>query len=54
MIDPKQFYRKMDRMLARIASDGDKGAPLPRILDDLVSSFGEELHFDNGHSYRDL
>ena len=54
MIDPKQFYRKMDRMLARIASDGDQGAPLPQILDDLVASFGEELHFDNGHLYREL
>lgn len=54
MIDPKQFYRKMDRMLARIASDGDEGAPLPLIMDDLVSSFGEELHFGNGHLYREL
>ena len=41
-------------MLARIASDGDEGAPLTRILDDLVSSFGEELHFGNGHLYREL
>jgi len=54
MIDPKQFYRKMDRMLARIASDGDEGAPLALILDDLVSSFGEELKFDHGHLYREL
>ena len=54
MIDPKQFYRKMDRMLARIASDGEEGAPLPLILDDLVASFGEELKFDNGHLYREL
>ena len=54
MIDPKQFYRKMDRMLARIASDSDQGAPLPLITDDLVASFGEELHFDNGHLYREL
>lgn len=54
MIDPKQFYRKMDRMLARIASDGEEGAPLALILDDLVSSFGDELKFDNGHLYREL
>lgn len=54
MIDPKQFYRKMDRMLARIASDGDQGAPLPQIIDDLVASFGPELRFDHGHLYREL
>jgi len=54
MMDPKQFYRKMDRMLARIASDGDEGAPLALIMDDLVASFGEELKFDHGHLYREL
>lgn len=54
MIDPKQFYRKMDRMLAHIASDGEEGAPLAPILDDLVASFGEELKFDHGHLYREL
>ncbi len=54
MMDPKHFYRKMDRLLARIASDGDKGAPLPFIMDDLVASFGEELRFDHGHLYREL
>ena len=54
MMDPKQFYRKMDRLLARIASDGDKGAPLPFIMDDLVASFGDELRFDHGHLYREL
>ncbi len=54
MIEPKQFYRKMDRMLASIASDGEQSNLLPQILDDLSSSFGEELKFANGHLYRDL
>ncbi len=54
MIDPKQFYRKMDRMLARIASDEDERASIQQILDDLLSSFGEELRFDHAHLYREL
>ena len=54
MIDPKQFYRKMDRMLARIASEGQDGRFLPRILDELVRLFGTELNFGNGHMYREL
>lgn len=54
MIDPKQFYRKMDRMLARIASEGHDGRFLHRILEELVQSFGAELNFGNGHMYREL
>ena len=54
MIDPKQFYRKMDRMLARIASEGQDGRFLHRILEQLVLSFGAELNFGNGHMYREL
>jgi sigma-B regulation protein RsbU (phosphoserine phosphatase) len=54
MIDPKQFYRKMDRMLARIANEGHDGRFLQRILEELVLSFGEELYFGNGHMYREL
>ncbi len=54
MIDPKQFYRKMDRMLAQIASDGQDHDFLQTILDELVSSFGGELKFGNGHLYREL
>jgi len=54
MIDPKQFYRKMDRMLARIASDGSDGDFLQTILDELVRSFGGELKFGHGHLYREL
>ena len=54
MIDPKQFYRKMDRMLASIASEGHDGKFLHRILEELVKSFGAELNFGNGHLYREL
>jgi len=55
MIEPKQFYRKMDRMLAQIANVREKGRiPLPQIMEKLESSFGSELHFGRGHLYREL
>jgi len=53
-MDPKQFYRKMERMLARIAGESHDDDFLPLILENLVSSFGEQLRFGNGHMYREL
>ena len=46
-MDPKQFYRKMERMLARIAGESHDDDFLPLILENLVSSFGEQLRFGN-------
>jgi hypothetical protein len=54
MIDPRQFYRKMDKMLARISREEADGQFLQHILDELVTSFGTELNFGNGHMYREL
>lgn len=41
-------------MLARIASEGQDGRFLQRILEELVLLFGTELNFGNGHMYREL
>lgn len=44
----------MDSVLARIASEGSDREFLHRILEELESSFGEELRFGNGHVYREV
>ena len=54
MIEPKKFYRKMEGMLARIAGECHSDEFLPLILENLVSEFGKEIHFGNGHLYREL
>lgn len=53
MIDPKQFYRKMDRVLGGIAETGSGQTFLGHILVELEASFGSDLHFGSGHLYQE-
>ncbi|MEQ9105170.1 MAG: PP2C family protein-serine/threonine phosphatase [Rhodothermales bacterium] len=53
MIDPKQFYRKMDRVLGQIAETGSGSAFVGHILVELENAFGAELHFASGHLYQE-
>lgn len=52
MIDPKQFYRKMDRVLGKISESGSDDTFIGHILVELETSFGKDLEFGNGHLYQ--
>ncbi|PIQ60576.1 MAG: hypothetical protein COV99_10745 [Bacteroidetes bacterium CG12_big_fil_rev_8_21_14_0_65_60_17] len=52
MIDPKQFYRKMDRVLGKISESGSGDTFIGHILVELEQSFGDDLQFGNGHLYQ--
>ncbi|UCE19632.1 MAG: PP2C family protein-serine/threonine phosphatase [Gemmatimonadota bacterium] len=49
--DPKQFYRKMESLLAEIDATEDTDQLLETVLDKLVQTFGEELLIHNGRLY---
>lgn len=49
--DPKQFYRKMESLLAEIDKTEDTDQLLESVLLKLVETFGEELLIHNGRLY---
>lgn len=52
MIDPKDFYRKMDSLLGDIIEpQGADESFFTSLLNDLERSFGDELLFGEGHLY---
>lgn len=51
MIEPKEFYRKMDALLARIGKGSDDKRYLPSIMKALEATFGADLHICNGRIY---
>jgi sigma-B regulation protein RsbU (phosphoserine phosphatase) len=52
MIDPKEFYRKMDSLLGDIIEPhGADPSFFTALLNDLEESFGDELLFGEGHLY---
>ncbi len=54
MIDPKSFYRKMDRLLSDIGILHADGEFLPNIMRALEVTFGEELHIGCGHLFEEI
>ncbi len=54
MIEPKLFYRKMDRLLSDISERLADGDFLPGILEALQVTFGDELHFGCGHLFEEI
>ena len=51
MIEPKDFYRKMDALLARIGKGSENKHYLPSIMKALEATFGADLHIGNGRIY---
>ena len=51
MIEPKDFYRKMDALLARISKESENKHYLPSIMKALEATFGDDLHIGNGRIY---
>ena len=49
--DPKQFYRKMESLLAEIDQTEDTDRLLESVMFKLVETFGEELFIHNGRIY---
>ena len=50
---PKQFYRKLDRVLHEISAGPSDRGWAGRIVQELVDRFGEELQIENGRVYRE-
>jgi len=53
MISPSEFYRKLDEILASIATFPEKKDFIFSIMTKLESTFGPSLHFKNGHLYEE-
>lgn len=53
MIDPKSFYRKMDRLLGDIAGGHHDKSFLPGILNALQETFGDEMNIGCGHLFEE-
>jgi Stage II sporulation protein E (SpoIIE) len=53
MIEPKVFYRKMDRLLTEIADVNAKDDFLESIVQALEDEFGEDLQMHSGHLYQE-
>src|SRR4030042_3161497 len=51
MIEPKNFYRKMDLLINAIAKEKSIDDALPYVLLELEKTFGEDLRFENGIIY---
>ena len=51
MLEPKDFYRKMDALLVRIGKGSDSKRYLPSIMKALEGTFGADLHIGNGRIY---
>ncbi|TDI77503.1 MAG: hypothetical protein E2O84_00900 [Bacteroidetes bacterium] len=54
MIEPKIFYRKMDRLLKEIAERHTKDDFLQFIVRELENVFGDVLQMHSGHLYEEL
>ena len=52
MINPKDFYRKLDTLLSEIYQL-KRGDILPTILTELIDFLGKELHIVNGYLYEE-
>lgn len=51
MLDPKEFYRKLDALLATIRIEKTDGDLLPNIVNTLITNFKETLKIDEGRIY---
>ena len=53
MIEPKVFYRKMDRLLTEISELRSKDDFLKTIVQQMEEVFGDALHMHSGHLYEE-
>ncbi|MDZ7725156.1 MAG: SpoIIE family protein phosphatase [candidate division KSB1 bacterium] len=51
MLNPKEFYRRLDALLATIRIEKSDGNLLPNIVKTLVSNFKDTLQIDKGRIY---
>ena len=51
MLDPKEFYRRLDALLATIRIEKSNGNLLTNIVNTLVTNFKETLQIDEGRIY---
>ena len=53
MIEPKEFYRKLDSLLTKIGKDKSSKGFLIRIVVELEKTFGVDLHIGEGRIYEE-
>jgi sigma-B regulation protein RsbU (phosphoserine phosphatase) len=53
MVTPKDFYRKLDNLIAKIGKEKTSQYFLSSIATELEKTFGEALHIANGRLYRE-
>jgi sigma-B regulation protein RsbU (phosphoserine phosphatase) len=53
MITPKNFYRKLDNLIAKIGKERSNQYFLSSILDDLEKTFGDDLQIAHGRLYKE-
>ncbi len=51
MVDLKNFYKKMDRLLAKIGWELSGSGYLTSIVKEIENTFGQDLHLSNGRIY---
>lgn len=53
MLEPKIFYRKLDFLLGKISHSNAGKDHLLNIVNELINTFGEDLHFNYGRIYQE-